>query len=47
MDPPMTNPEAALRSSQDPSFGTARTDVNDDVQILAREEALEYDGELW
>lgn len=39
--PPMTSAEAALGTSQDPSFETARNDAHDDVSVSAWEAALD------
>lgn len=38
--PPMASPEVALRASQEPSFGTGRTNTKDEILISARVVAL-------
>lgn len=45
--PPMTNPGAALRASQDPSFEMGRNKEHDDVPIPACEPVLIDESEPW
>lgn len=47
MAPPMTDPESALYSSQDPSFEMGRSDTHDDVQILAWEVGINNESKPW